>query len=63
LDLKIQLEVLGQSLNKLQADNITLANAIDIWNDLLTNPNLQQYNKKIKENPKKFSSHFTHFVS
>jgi hypothetical protein len=27
LDLKIQLEVLGQSLNKLQADNVTLANA------------------------------------
>jgi hypothetical protein len=35
LDLKIQLEVLGQILKKIQAD------AFDIWNDLLTNPNLQ----------------------
>jgi hypothetical protein len=30
LDLKIQLEVLGQSLNKLQADNVTLADVFDI---------------------------------
>jgi hypothetical protein len=53
LDLKIQLEVLGQSLNKLQADNVTLAAVFDTWNDLLTNPNLQQYNKKIEEKSEK----------
>jgi hypothetical protein len=49
VDLKIQLEVLGQSLKKLQADKGLLADAFDKWNDLLTSPNLQQYNKKIKE--------------
>jgi hypothetical protein len=50
MDFKIQLEVLLQSLNKLQTDNVTLADAFDTWNNLLTNPNLQQFNKKIKEN-------------
>jgi hypothetical protein len=30
LDLKIQLEVVGQSLNKLKADNFSLADAFDI---------------------------------
>jgi hypothetical protein len=30
-----------------------LADAFDIWNDLLTNPNLQQFNKKIKEKSEK----------
>jgi hypothetical protein len=53
LDLKTQLEVLGQSLNKLQAANVTLAIAFDVCNDLLANPNLQQYYKKIKENSEK----------
>jgi hypothetical protein len=42
LDLKIHLEVLGQSFKKLQPDNITLADVFDICNDLLTNPKLQQ---------------------
>jgi hypothetical protein len=53
LDLKIQFEVLGQSLNKLEVDNITVADVFDKCNDLRTNPNLQQYNKKIKEKSEK----------
>jgi hypothetical protein len=60
LDLKIQLEVLGQSLNKLQPDNITLADVLDTWNDLLTNPKLQQYNKNIKE---KSENHALYFIT
>jgi hypothetical protein len=31
LDLKIQFEILGQSLNKLEADNVTVADAFDNW--------------------------------
>jgi hypothetical protein len=30
LDLKIQLQILGQSLNKLHADNVTCTDAFDI---------------------------------
>jgi hypothetical protein len=46
-NLQKQLEPISKTLNKLQSDSSTIADACEVWLDLLQHPDLQQYNDKV----------------
>lgn len=65
LDLEVQLQLIGNALDKLQSDHVTLADAVLTWTELLNNKNLEPYksdiNKKFKEAMQPF--HFVCFLT